>query len=93
METTYLIQKVEVSARYLDQDVKSETPNSWANKEFSWESLNDIANRTVDMIKNAYVKDFFKKLVVTVTYSIVGGDDVQYCIDCGYDEEGAIYCS
>ena len=82
METTYLIQKVEVSARYLDQDVKSETPNSWANQEFSWETLNDLANKTVDMIKNAYVKDFFKKLVVTVTYSIAGGDDVQYCIDC-----------
>ena len=93
METTYLIQKVEVSARYLDQDVKSETPNSWANKEFSWESLNDIANRIIGDIKNAYVKDFFKKLVVTVTYSIVGGDDVQYCIDCGYDEEGEVYCS
>jgi hypothetical protein len=93
METTYLIQKVEVSAQYLDQNVKSETPNSWANKEFSWENLNEVANRTVEMIKNAYVKDFFKKLVVTVTYSIVGGDDVQYCIDCGYDEEGAIYCS
>ena len=93
METTYLIQKVEVSARYLDQDVKSETPNSWANQEFSWETLNDLANKTVDMIKNAYVKDFFKKLVVTVTYSIAGGDDVQYCIDCGYDEEGEVYCS
>ena len=93
MKTTYLIQKVEVSARYLDQDVKSETPNSWANQEFSWESLNDLANKTVDMIKNAYVKDFFKKLVVTVTYSIAGGDDVQYCIDCGYDEEGEVYCS
>ena len=80
-------------SRYLDQDVKSETPNSWANQEFSWETLNDLANKTVDMIKNAYVKDFFKKLVVTVTYSIAGGDDVQYCIDCGYDEEGEVYCS
>lgn len=93
METTYLIQKVEVSAQYLDQNVKSEIPNNWVNEEFCWETLNDVASRTVDMIKNAYVKDFFKKLVVTITYSIKGGDDVKYCIDCGYDEEGTIYCS
>ncbi len=45
------------------------------------------------MINDNFGKDFFKKLVVTVTYTIVDGDDVQYAIDCGFDEEGEIYCS
>jgi hypothetical protein len=45
------------------------------------------------MIKDNYGEGFFKKLVVSITYTIVGGDDVQYAIDCGFDEEGEIYCS
>lgn len=61
METTYLIQKVEVSALYLDQNVKSETPNSWANKEFTWETLNDVANRTVEMIKECICQRFLQE--------------------------------
>lgn len=93
METQYLIQKVEISSRHLQGEASSETPNSWANKPFSWEKLNDIAHQTLEMIKNHYGKDFFKKLVVTITYTIAGGDDVQYAIDCGFDEEGEIYCS
>jgi hypothetical protein len=93
METTYLIQKVEISARHLQGEANSETPNSWANKEFSWEDLNDIAHRMLEMIKNNYDQGFFKKLVVSITYTIAGGDDVQYGIDCGFDEEGEIYCS
>jgi len=93
METQYLIQKVEISARHLQGEANSETPNSWANKEFSWEDLNDIANRMLEMIKNNYDQGFFKKLVVSITYTIAGGDDVQYGIDCGFDEEGEIYCS
>jgi hypothetical protein len=93
METTYLIKKVVVSAKYLQEDVKSETPNSWANKPFSWLDLNCIASKQVDMIKNAYVKGFFSKLVVTISYTIVGGDDVEYCIDWGYDENGEVCCS
>jgi hypothetical protein len=92
METTYLIHKVEVSARHLQGEASSETPNSWANKEFSWETMNDIAHRTLEMIKNNYDQGFFKKLVVSITYTITG-DDVQYAIDCGFDEEGEIYCS
>ena len=93
METTYLIQKVEVSSRHHKGETSSETPNCWANKPFSWEAMNDIAHRTLDMIKNHYEQDFFKKLVVSITYTIAGGDDVQYGIDCGFDEEGEIYCS
>jgi len=93
METQYLIQKVEISARHLQGEANSETPNSWANKEFSWEDLNDIANRMLEMIKNNYDQGFFKKLVVSITYTIAGGDDVKYGIDCGFDEEGEIYCS
>jgi hypothetical protein len=92
METTYLIHKVEVSARHIQGESSSETPNSWANKEFSWETMNDIAHRTLEMIKNNYDQGFFKKLVVSITYTITG-DDVQYAIDCGFDEEGEIYCS
>jgi hypothetical protein len=92
MEAQYLIQKVEVSARHLQGETSSETPNSWANKEFSWETMNDIAHRTLEMIKNNYDQGFFKKLVVSITYTITG-DDVQYAIDCGFDEEGEIYCS
>ena len=93
METTYLIQKVEVSARHIQGETSSETPNSWVGKPFSWEDLNDIAHRTLEMIKNHYAQDFFKKLVVSISYTISGSDDVQYAIDCGFDEEGEIYCS
>ena len=67
METTYLIQKVEISARHLQGEANSETPNSWANKEFSWEDLNDIAHRMLEMIKNNYDQGFFKKLIVSIT--------------------------
>ena len=93
METTYLIQKVEVSSRHIMGETSSETPNSWKDKPFSWGKLNEIAHSALNMIKDNYGEGFFKKLVVSITYTIVGGDDVQYAIDCGFDEEGEIYCS
>jgi hypothetical protein len=93
METKYLIHSIEINARTRDNYVKSETPKSWEDKAWSWEELNKIAHLTVDKIKNGCQKYTFQKLVVTITYTIFGGDDVQYCIDCGYDEEGEVYCS
>jgi hypothetical protein len=93
METTYLVKKVEINARHLQEDVKSVTPNSWANKPFSWLDLNYLASKQVDMIKNTFSQGFFSKLVVTITYAIIGEDDVEYCIDWGYDENGEICCS
>jgi len=93
METQYLVQKVEVSSRHIMGETSSETPNSWKDKQFSWEKLNEIAHSALNMIKDNYGEGFFKKLVVTVTYTIVDGDDFQYAIDCGFDEEGEIYCS
>jgi hypothetical protein len=93
METTYIVKSIEINARTNDQDIKSETPKSWMDKPYSWEELNKIAHLTVDKIKNHYEQFTFQKLVVTLNYTIFGGDDVQYCIDCGYDEEGEVYCS
>ncbi len=93
METQYLVQKVEVSSRHIMGETSSETPNSWKNTPFSWEKLNEIAHSALNMIKDNYGEGFFKKLVVSITYTIVGSDDFQYAIDCGFDEEGEIYCS
>ncbi len=93
METKYLIHSIEINARTRDNYVKSETPKNWEDKAWSWEELNKIAHMTVDKIKNECPKYSFQKLVVTLSYTIFGGDDVQYCIDCGYDEEGEVYCS
>ena len=93
METTYVIKSIKINARTKGQDVKSETPKSWMDKPYSWEELNKIAHLTVDKIKNGCKQYTFQKVVVTLTYTIFGGDDVQYCIDCGYDEEGEVYCS
>jgi len=93
METQYLVQKVEIRSQHLMGETNSQTPNTWKDTQFSWDKLNEIAHSALDMIVNGYGKEFFKKLVVTVTYTIAGGDDVQYAIDCGFDEEGEIYCS
>jgi hypothetical protein len=93
METQYLVQKVEIRSQHLMGETNSQTPNTWKDTKFSWEKLNEIAHSALDMIVNGYGKEFFKKLVVTVTYTIADGDDVQYAIDCGFDEEGEIYCS
>ena len=92
METQYLVQKVEIRSRHLMGETNSETPNKWKDTQFSWEKLNEIAHSALEMIKDGFGKDFFKKLVVTVTYTVVG-DNAEYAIDCGFDEEGEIYCS
>ena len=93
METTYLIHSIEINARTKDKDFKSETPKTWMDRPYSWEELNKIAHLTVDKIKDEGKKYSFQKVVVTLNYTIAGGDDVQYCIDCGFDEEGEVYCS
>ena len=92
MENLFYINKVEVSSRHLMGETSSETPNSWANKTFTFDKINEIASMTLDMITGNYGKDFFQKLVVTLTYTPVGSE-TQHCIDCGLDEEGEIYCS
>jgi hypothetical protein len=93
METTYLVKSIEINARTKDQDIKSVTPKTWMDRPYSWEELNKIAHLTVDKIKDEGKKYSFQKVVVTLNYTISGGDDVQYCIDCGFDEEGEVYCS
>jgi hypothetical protein len=92
MESLYTIKSVEISSRSIKGDTSSFTPNHWAKKQFTFENLNFIVQKTLDMIKEKYGNDFFQKLVVTMTYSPVG-TDLQHCIQSGHDEEGEIYCS
>jgi hypothetical protein len=92
MENLYTIKSVEISSRSIKGDTSSFTPNHWANSEFTFESLNVIVQKTIDLITQRYGKDFFQKLVVKMTYSPVG-TNLQQCILSGHDEEGEIYCS
>jgi hypothetical protein len=92
MENFYTIKSVEISSRSIKGDKSSFTPNNWANSEFTFENLNVIIQKTLDLIIQRYGKDFFQKLVVTMTYS-PAGTDLQHCIQSGHDEEGEIYCS
>ena len=92
MENLYTIKSVEISHRSIKGDMSSFTPNHWSNKRFTFENLNFIVQQTLDQIKERYGKDFFQKLVVTMTYSPVG-TNLQHCIQSGHDEEGQIYCS
>ena len=92
MENLYTIESVEISSRSIKGDTSSFTPNHWANSEFTFESLNVIVQKTLDLINQRYGKDFFQKLVVKMTYSPVG-TNLQQCILSGHDEEGEIYCS
>ncbi len=92
MENLYTIKSVEISHRSIKGDMSSFTPNPWSNKRLTFDNLNFIVQQTLDQIKDRYGKDFFQKLVVTVTYSPVG-TNLQHCIQTGYDEEGEIYCS
>ena len=91
MENLYKIESVEISHRSIKGDMSSFTPNHWSNKRFTFENLNFIVQQTLDQIKERYGKDFFQKLVVTMTYSPVG-TDLQHCIQSGHDEKGEIYC-
>jgi hypothetical protein len=92
MENLYTIKSVEISHLSIKGDMSSLTPNHWSNKRFTFENLNFIVQQTLDQIKERYGKDFFQKLVVTMTYSPVG-TDLQHCIQSGHDEKGEIYCS
>ena len=92
MENLYTIKSVEISCRSVKGDKTSFTPNQWANSEFTFENLNVVVQKTLDLIIERYDKDFFQKLVVTMTYSPVG-TNLQHCIQSGHDEEGEIYCS
>ena len=92
MENLYTIKSVEVSSRSIKGDKTSNTSNHWANSEFTFENLNVVVQKTLDLIIERYGKDFFQKLVVTMTYSPVG-TNLQHCIQSGHDEEGEIYCS
>jgi len=92
MENLYTIKSVEISSRSIKGDKTSNTPNHWANSEFTFENLNVVVQKTLDLIIERYGKDFFQKLVVKMTYSPVG-TNLQHCIESGYDEEGEIYCS
>ena len=92
MENLYTIKSVQISSRSIKGETSSLTPNHWANSEFTFEKLNVIIQKTLDLIIQRYGKDFFQKLVVTMTYSPVG-TDLQHCIQSGHDEEGEIYCS
>ena len=92
MENLYTIKSVEISCRSVKGDKTSFTPNHWANSEFTFENLNVVVQKTLDLITERYGKDFFQKLVVTMTYSPVG-TNLQHCIQSGHDEEGKIYCS
>ena len=92
MEKLYTIKSVQISSRSIKGETSSLTPNHWANSEFTFENLNVIIQKTLDLIKEKYGKDFFQKLVVTMTYSPVG-TDLQHCIQSGHDEQGEIYCS
>jgi len=92
MENLYTIKSVEISCRSAKGDKTSFTPNHWANSEFTFENLNVVVQKTLDLIIKRYGKEFFQKLVVTMTYSPVG-TNLQHCIQSGHDEEGEIYCS
>jgi hypothetical protein len=92
MENLYTIKSVEISSRSIKGDKTSLTPNHWAGSEFTFENLNVVVQKTLDLINERYDKDFFQKLVVTMTYSPVG-TNLQHCIESGHDEEGVIYCS
>ena len=92
MENLYTIKSVEISSRSIKGDKTSLTPNHWADSEFTFENLNVVVQKTLDLIIERYGKDFFQKLVVTMTYSPVG-NNLQHCIESGHDEEGEIYCS
>ena len=92
MENLYTIKSVEISSRSIKGAKTSLTPNHWANSEFTFENLNVVVQKTLDLINERYDKDFFQKLVVTMTYSPVG-TNLQHCIESGHDEEGEIYCS
>lgn len=93
MENLYTIMSIEISSRSVEKgDQSSFTPNHYANKNFTFDNLNFIVQKTLDLIIERYGKDLFQKLVVKMTYSPVG-TDLQQCILSGHDEEGEIYCS
>jgi hypothetical protein len=92
MENLYTIESVQISSRSIKGETSSFTPNHWANSEFTFDNLNVIIQKTLDLIIQRYGKDFFQKLVVTMTYSPVG-TNLKQCIISGHDEEGEIYCS
>jgi len=64
MENLYTIKSVEISSRSIKGDKTSNTPNHWANSEFTFENLNVVVQKTLDLIIERYGKDFFQKLVV-----------------------------
>ena len=92
MENLYKIESVEISHRSIKGDKTSFMPDFWGNSEFTFENLNVVVQETLDLITQRYGKDFFQKLVMTMTYSPVG-TNLQHCIQSGHDEEGKIYCS
>ena len=93
MESLYTIKSVEISTRRsIKGDKTSFMPDFWGNSEFTFENLNVVVQETLDLITQRYGKDFFQKLVMTMTYSPVG-TNLQHCIQSGHDEEGKIYCS
>ena len=92
MENLYTIKSVEISTRSIKGDKTSFMPDFWGNSEFTFENLNVVVQETLDLITQRYGKDFFQKLVMTMTYSPVG-TKLQHCIQSGHDEEGEIYCS
>ena len=92
MENLYTIKSVEISTRSIKGDNSSIMPDFWGNGEFTFENLNVVVQETLDLITQRYGKDFFQKLVMTMTYSPVG-TNLQHCIQSGHDEEGKIYCS
>jgi hypothetical protein len=92
MEKLYKIKSVEISQRSIKGETSSFTPRHWSNKAYTFENLNFIVQKTLEMIDERYGKDFFQKLVVKMTYSPVG-TNLEQCIISGHDEEGEIYCS
>jgi hypothetical protein len=92
MERRYRVKKIEISSRNAKGEHKSLTPNYTDMSYYTWEGLNGLAHTIISRLTKKYTKAFFNKLVVTVTYNIIG-DNAEYAIDCGFDEEGEVYCS
>lgn len=92
MENLHTIKSVQISSSSIKGETSSFTPNHWANSEFTFDNLNVVVQKTLDLIIAKYGEDFFQKLVITLTYQPVG-TDLEHCIQSGYDEKGEIYCS
>ena len=92
MENLYTIKSVEISSRSVAKGEKTSITQKIDERPYALGDIKNLVQQTFDMIISQYGKDFFQKLVVTMTYSPVG-TNLQHCIQSGHDEEGEIYCS